>query len=44
MSKKKKEDLYGEMLAEDGLDSAADGEILQKIYSDSSQIAVNIMA
>lgn len=38
------ETLYGEMLAEDGLDSAADGEILQKIYSDSSQIAVNIMA
>ncbi len=38
------ETLYSEMLAEDGLDSAADGEILQKIYSDSSQIAVNIMA
>lgn len=35
---------YGEMLVEDQLDSGADGEILQKIYSDSSQVAVNIMA
>lgn len=38
------ETLYGEMMAEDGLAPAADGEILQKTYSDSSQIAVNIMA
>lgn len=36
--------LYGEMLAEDGIDSGVEGEILQKTYSDSSQIAVNIMA
>lgn len=36
--------LYGEMLAEDQLDSGVDGEILQKMYSDSSQVAVNIMA
>lgn len=36
--------LYGEMLAEDSIDSGVEGEILQKTYSDSSQIAVNIMA
>lgn len=36
--------LYGEMMAEDGIDSGVEGEILQKTYSDSSQIAVNIMA
>lgn len=36
--------LYGEMMAEDGIDSGVEGEILQKTYSDSSQVAVNIMA
>lgn len=36
--------LYGEMMAEDGVDSGVEGEILQKTYSDSSQVAVNIMA
>lgn len=36
--------LYGEMMAEDGIDSGIEGEILQKTYSDSSQVAVNIMA
>ena len=36
--------LYGEMLAEDSIDSGVEGEILQKTYSDSSQVAVNIMA
>lgn len=36
--------LYGEMLAEDSVDSGVEGEILQKTYSDSSQVAVNIMA
>ena len=36
--------LYGEMLAEDQLDTDVEGEILQKMYSDSSQVAVNIMA
>ena len=36
--------LYGEMMAEDSIDSGVEGEILQKTYSDSSQIAVNIMA
>lgn len=38
------ETLYGEMLAEDVMDSVAEGEILQKMYSDSPQVAVNIMA
>lgn len=38
------ETLYGEMLAEDGLDSGAEGETPQKRYSDSPQVAVNIMA
>lgn len=36
--------LYGEMMAEDDIDSGVEGEILQKTYSDSSQVAVNIMA
>ena len=36
--------LYGEMMAEDSIDSGVEGEILQKTYSDSSQVAVNIMA
>lgn len=36
--------LYGEMMAEDSLESGAEGENLQKKYSDSSQTAVNIMA
>ena len=36
--------LYGEMMAEDGIDSGVEGEILQKTYSDSSPVAVNIMA
>ena len=36
--------LYGEMMAEDQLNAGVDGEILQKMYSDSSQVAVNIMA
>lgn len=36
--------LYGEMMAEDGVDAGVEGEILQKTYSDSSQVAVNIMA
>lgn len=36
--------LYGEMMAEDSLESGTEGENLQKKYSDSSQVAVNIMA
>ena len=36
--------LYGEMMAEDSIDSGVEGEILQKTYSDSSQVAVNIIA
>ena len=36
--------LYGEMLREDEGDGESEVHILQKNYSDSSQIAVNIMA